>query len=371
MNVKLLSGFRFIILALVSSVPSALAEEQMHSCPDMSEHERVLNEGINVHKQHAVPNLHSWPLDRIPYSIVNDYTPSRREYDLRNSLRWLEGSIESLPLNSLSHRQTAEGYAEQFEELGMYAPAQKLYERLVAAKQADKEVDQYELIRSTKSLERVKLCQSAHELRIKRNHSAAIEDLGKVVENISTSDMSLPTKASLLKKVKADINQTVEEQGTRSGLTAEEVINSQKTKARAEELSTNWKRELECLGMAQKLDRTAWSLERDGQLPMAEKLYKQALQIKQKNLGFDDPETLAQNADLARLSAASGHKAEACKYYEEALKALRKPPNQGRTYASMLESYGDLLDRMHEKTRAEKIYEEARNYYEKTGTTRN
>jgi tetratricopeptide (TPR) repeat protein len=112
-------------------------------------------------------------------------------------------------------------------------------------------------------------------------------------------------------------------------------------------------------------------LERDGQYEGAEKLYKQALLIKQKNLGPENPESIAQNSDLARVSAARGRKSQACKYYEDGLKALRKLPNPGRAYATMLESYGDMLDRMNDKTRAEKIYEEARIYHEKLSAAKN
>ncbi len=372
MNPKLLGSFYFIPLVLLSNVPSAIAEDHKHLCPDMSQHERVLNQGIQMHKEHGAGKAFWSDPPMFPMQkTANDYSPSRQEADLRASLRWLESSINSLPLTTRKQRQTAEGHAEQFEQLGMYAPAKKLYERLLAAQQTDPKTDNYERSNAAKNLERAKLCQSARELVIVRHYSAAMDNLDKAVESIRSFDTDLLSKANLLKSVIADLNQAIKAQASSPGLSAEDVFRSQRTKARAEELSTTWKRELECLGMAQQLDRTAFSLEKDGQYAMAEKLYKQALLIKQKNLGVDHPETLAQNADFARLRAESGHKAEACKYYEDALKELRKLPNPGRTYTTMLESYGDMLDQMHDKQRAEKIYAEARNYHEKLSAAKN
>ena len=372
MNIRLPGSFYLVSVVFLSGCPIAFAEEHGHSCPDMSQHERVLNEGSRMHKVHGTSRGWSGRLDlmTIPQFSTRDYTPSQREYDLRHSLNWLEDSVDSIPLTTYDKRHSAEQYAEQFEEIGSYTPARKLYERLLQYQQTSLNSDSYELSKLKRNIERVKLSRTADELMTKNRYSEAIDCLDKAAANIETSDFNLFTKVNLLKLVTSDINRAIKEQGAKPGLSPEAVLSSQKTKARVLALSNNWKRELECLGMAQSLDRTAWNLEQDGQYAMAEKLYKQALMIKQKNLGADAPETLAQNADFGRLCAERGHTAEACKYYEDGLKGLRKLPNPGRTYTTMLESYGDMLDRTNNKTLAEKIYEEARTYNAKVRAER-
>ncbi len=178
--------------------------------------------------------------------------------------------------------------------------------------------------------------------------------------------MDLFNKVSILKPILADINEMVKLQNK----SADKVqVVELKVQARTQHFWQEWNRQLECLGMAQKLDHTAWNLEKDGQYAMSEKLYRQALSIKHKNLGLENIETVKQNADLARVTAAQGRKTEACQYYETALLKLKTMPNARETYALMLESYGDMLDQMKQKAKADKIYEEARLAHKKTAST--
>lgn len=378
MNEKLLRRLSFFSFAFLTSTSLVLAEEHKHLCPDMSEHEQVLNEGIKMHKQFEVPRRSSsmgWGLYALPESprqfrYVDDSTPSQREQAAREYWSTREKTINLLSLSTLSEKQSGEKLAEEFEERGMYSAAQKLYKRLLEAQQWSIKAEQEILPNTVKNLDRAKLCQSGIEAITAKQYSVAIDSLDKAVENIRTTSFDTFTKSELLTQLMNNFKAILSKDANPS-LSSGEELKAQKVKTDAEEQLLTWKREMECLGMAQKLDRTAWKLELAGQYAMAEKLYRQALLIKHKNLGAESLETLAQNGDLARVCVALGRKREACRYYEDALKALRNHPNPGRTYVTMLENYGDMLDRMHEKSRAERIYEEARISNNKTGSSNN
>lgn len=368
MNEKLLRRLSFLSFAFLTSTSLVLAEEHKHLCPDMSEHEHVLNEGIKMHNQQGMPARGS-SMGRELYSIprtlprqsryVDDFTPNQREQAAREYWSLREKTINLVSLTTLSERQSAEKLAEEFEERGMYLAAQKLYKRLLEAQQWSTKAEQDVLPNTFKSLERAKLCQSGIEAIESKQYSVAIDSVDKAVENIRTTSFDTYTKSVLLTQLMNNFNAVLSKDGN-PNLSSEDELKAQKVKTDAEEQILAWKREMECLGMAQKLDRTAWKLELSGQYEMAEKLYKQALLIKHKNLGAESLETLAQNGDLARVCVALGRKREACRYYEDALKALRNHPNPGRTFVTMLENYGDMLDRLHEKSKSERIYEEAR-----------
>ncbi|MBP9089756.1 hypothetical protein KBI23_01920 [bacterium] len=120
-------------------------------------------------------------------------------------------------------------------------------------------------------------------------------------------------------------------------------------------------RHRQCLDMAAQLNKTAYDLERGGHNEMAQKLYQEALEIKQLNLAKDDPETASQMLDVARTSAAQKNYALAQSLYENALAGLRKsPPASGGILKQALEGYGQLLNQMNQQEKANKIYDEAR-----------
>ncbi len=120
-------------------------------------------------------------------------------------------------------------------------------------------------------------------------------------------------------------------------------------------------RHRQCLDMAAQLNKTAYDLERGGHNEIAQKLYQEALEIKQLNLAKDDPETASQMLDVARTSAAQKNYARAQSLYENAITRLRKsPPSSRGILKQALEGYGQLLNQMNQQEKANKIYDEAR-----------
>ena len=367
MSKKLLVCLCFIPFVFANG-PSALAEERGHSCPDMRQHEQVLNEGMKLHDQSKTikrpisPPLFGYPEERRGgmWQSRRDDTPAQREIDRISQRQWFAQRAELMKLESHIQRLEAVRQAEQFEEFGAYAPACKLYERIIVALIKAPFADLSEMDSLKQSLERSRLCQSAEVFLGKKQYSEAIDALDKAAHDLSKSDHELICKSYILKPITDNLYQAVKLQEQEAELTSEKKARASAAVSYVLETGNTWRRQLECLGMAQKLDHTAFNLEKDGQYAMAEKLYRQALSIKHKNLGRDDVESIKQNADLARVAAAQGRKAEACKYYEDALRELKKIPKTERTCASMLESYGDMLEQMNYKDKARKIYDEAR-----------
>lgn len=125
-------------------------------------------------------------------------------------------------------------------------------------------------------------------------------------------------------------------------------------------------RRKQCLHMADKLNQTAFALERKAQPAMASKLYKEALEIKQINLKLDDPETAAQLIDLARSEAAQRHFEDAQTHYEKALAMMRKNAMVDPSdIVSALESYGMMLNDWNRGAKAAEVYEEAKALHRK------
>jgi len=363
MNVKLVYSTYFAIFFLLSVAPAP--GEEHHSCPDLSEHAKILKQGVELEKLNRTPSRGlpgglMWSL-----TSMSDHIPRYNESVLRHQLEELQGAIPTMPLDTYHQRVAAESYARQFEEFGMYKDAVCVYERLLAGQTSEQIVDGDRAKALNESLLRVKLCQSARRDFENQHFKEAISSWDKVVDSIYKLNSDLLSKSCLLKIVLADLYRASEKQVHLPGTSAEELTFSHKVISHAETIMKNWERELECLGMAQKLDHTAWNLERSGEYGMAEKLYRQSLHIKLKNLGSDDATTLAQYANLARIYAAQGKKEEACRFYEDALSGMRKLSNPGREFATMLENYGDMLDNLKKYRRAEEIYAEARRYHER------
>lgn len=365
MSIKNPQKICWFLVVLLWNGAAARADESHHSCPDMSQHEKILNEGRQVEKQYprgGPDRLHSLPL----YPI-SDYIPTCDESWMLRQLQAMESVTFSMPVVSYDKKIAAISYARQYEEYGLYSTAKKLYERILSGQkvvqESDDDLSQNCIAR--KGLERARLSDSAKCLINDHKYAGGIEIFGQVLEKINSGDEDLRIKQNLLSPVLKDINKAVEAQSMVRGLSTEDVISAQKVKERAKDFSIRWKKELECLDMAEKLNRTAFRLEQNGEYKVAEKLYRQSLSIKEKNLGLADSATIVQTTNLARLYAAQGRKREACRIYDEALSAMRKLPNPGSELATMLENYGDMLDQMHQPERAEKIYAEARAYHEK------
>jgi tetratricopeptide (TPR) repeat protein len=111
----------------------------------------------------------------------------------------------------------------------------------------------------------------------------------------------------------------------------------------------------------EELNHTAFTLEKLDEFGSAQKLYQQALQIRQLNVAANDPETINQLLDVARTAAEQKHYGEAQSLYERELAALRKDPRvDPADKVLVLENYGQLLNEMKQEARAAKIYDEAR-----------
>jgi len=120
-------------------------------------------------------------------------------------------------------------------------------------------------------------------------------------------------------------------------------------------------RRRQCLEMAKQLNHTAFELEKNCSFAMAQKLYQQALEIKQLNLAANDPETANQMLDVARNAGEQKHYLEAQSLYERALATLRKSPHTDPSDTiGALESYGQILNQMKQEAKAVKIYDEAK-----------
>lgn len=120
-------------------------------------------------------------------------------------------------------------------------------------------------------------------------------------------------------------------------------------------------RHRQCLDMAAQLNKTAFDLERRAHYAMAQKLYEQALEIKQLNLSKDDPDIASQTLDVARTCAAQTNYTQAQSLYESALSLLRKKPRIDSSLTKQaLENYGQMLNQMNQQEKAKKIYDEAR-----------
>lgn len=117
----------------------------------------------------------------------------------------------------------------------------------------------------------------------------------------------------------------------------------------------------QCLTMAADLNTTAFDLERSGHDEKAQKLYINALEIKQLNLDKDDPEIALQMADVGRVCATLNQAEKSQEYFEKSLKLLRESSRASqKVLIQTLQDYGQSLNRMNLTTKADRVYDEAR-----------
>ncbi|MBU6454027.1 MAG: tetratricopeptide repeat protein [Cyanobacteria bacterium REEB67] len=120
-------------------------------------------------------------------------------------------------------------------------------------------------------------------------------------------------------------------------------------------------RKRQCLEMAEKLNKTAFDLERTKHYGMAEKLSEEAYQIKTNNLDRNDPELASQIIDLARLAGEQKQYGKAEGFYKKALVILKSSPHpDAQDMKVALQSYGQMLNDSGRPVEAEKIYAQAR-----------
>jgi len=119
---------------------------------------------------------------------------------------------------------------------------------------------------------------------------------------------------------------------------------------------------LECLSLAEDLNRTAFKLEQRESYDMAIKLYREALAIKEKNLGTNKVETIEQSGDIARVYGAKGDYKQSGQLYEQVLLSFRRLKDPGDGYITVLENYVDMLNRSNQKDKAAAILGELKRY---------
>jgi tetratricopeptide (TPR) repeat protein len=175
-----------------------------------------------------------------------------------------------------------------------------------------------------------------------------------------SNDIQLSTKNELIVEIdKAFLRES-----------ANQVSIAQPVVVRAHSLSERYRKRIEkheCIEMANRLDKTGSRLEDQAQYAEAEKMYRESLAIKQKNLDQDDPDLTFALDNMARICADQKRYVDAQRFYEQELVRYRKNPRQqDREYAAMLERYGDMLAHAKQTARADQIYAEARAFYNKT-----
>ncbi|HEY9713150.1 MAG TPA: tetratricopeptide repeat protein [Chroococcales cyanobacterium] len=117
----------------------------------------------------------------------------------------------------------------------------------------------------------------------------------------------------------------------------------------------------ECLDVSQSLTETGCKLESQDSYALAEKMYREALAIKEKNLTPDDPYIATELCNVARVCGDRGAIDRAVPLYERALAIYRKNLRENRAeMINALTSYAESLERAHRKAAAELKYAEAR-----------
>lgn len=356
-----------LVVSLPLSTPKATAQD-MQSCPDMSTNQQILDEGQQYYTDHgggSSPSL-GFPFDcvsPIPYvsptqksSLQNTYSVlgAQVESDSSVPIRSDEG-IDHLPLVTITQMESAELTACYYESTGAYETARRLYQRILTAMTKNSAINQNFEHSIRQDLDRVSLYRQAQDGENKKQYAKAVLDYQLLVTNIaSQKDLNLKAKLDLLQPILSKLERLLDRH----------VAEAKEAQIQVQSLYNQYKeRAIGCLHMAENLDHVAWKLEKTESYAMAEKLYKQSLDIKEKNLGNNNPYTLFAYGDLARLDADQEHYKDAQNIYEQTLASFRRLPNPGALYASMLQDYGDMLNRSKQPDKAEKIYREAREYF--------
>jgi tetratricopeptide (TPR) repeat protein len=119
--------------------------------------------------------------------------------------------------------------------------------------------------------------------------------------------------------------------------------------------------QLECIALSKHLAETGSRLERMGQYETAGKLHAASAEIKLKNLGANDAETVRQQVDSARALMTAGKLEDAEVLLNAAIKTMRKSTEFDEGYVrAVLESHADILSRLNRDAEAQKLYAELR-----------
>jgi tetratricopeptide (TPR) repeat protein len=370
--VKEFSGWLVPILILVVSFSlSAAVAQNNQVCPDMTTNQQILDEGQQYYAEHGggmgggpgalfFPAESNFPSQsstlHSTYSVLGAQVVSDSSLPVFSA----EG-IDQIALVTVAQMESAELTACYYESIGAHEIARRLYQRILTAMMKNSTGGQNFDHSIRGDLSRIKLYQQANDDKNKKQFAKAVLDYQLILTNIaSQKELNLKAKVDLLRPIVSELEK----------LLYNHVSEAKEALAQAQSLYDQYKqRAIGCLTIAEKLDHVAWKLERDGSYDMAEKLYKQSVEIKEKNLGKNNPYTLSAYGDLARLDADQEHYKDAQNIYEQALASFRRLPDPGTLYASMLQDYGDMLNRSKQAEKANKIYSEAREYLLKGRTS--
>jgi tetratricopeptide (TPR) repeat protein len=383
-------GSMIAVVFLMQGMPALAKEDAV--CPDMSGHEQTLNEGEQYFQEHGgsgssgfgFPDV-GWehhteveedsPFANPSFTFAGIKMESPRQKrmlsdsrlqkfpkdhpELKEWSKWFRvGSIleqiDDLPLKTTTQIESAELGVRELAAATEYDAAQRLLQRILAARIRVTPNDRGDIEAIRDDIRRITMIQAASAYEKDKQLPAALSNYNLVIESIdSARDLDLAAKLAFLSPVSSRLDK----------IGADGNKEARQLQLKVADLCTGYRRSLDCIHMAERLDANGWRLEKAGMTEMAQKAFKESLEIKTKNLGQDDPDTLAAYGDQARLCADEGHFAEAQDIYERTLAKYRKLQNRGTPYASMLESYGDMLNRMGHTAKANAIYAEARNYY--------
>jgi tetratricopeptide (TPR) repeat protein len=400
-----------LLLAFTSSSVPCFGGE--NSCPDMSSHERVLQQGMQMLAPGSTPassgggggsGFFGW--DNVPWESISIKRRSAKTVtDATDPGLWSvsPNSAASLPLHTLEDISVALTCAEHYTERNEFRSAQALYSRILTECPKAENIDG--IIRPARvGLELAKLladqseCSTSHvqvnsnqnifsastvisALRLANQNSSfgvtkgwlmtyLVSVIRKtpdpqwtlekvLVDLVSAKDLDLSVKSQFVQYVLNDrsllqvLREQIRKDSKQAGAQNPDLL------AHAKTLAHNYKMALECLQMANDLDQTAFKLEKQQKYDMAMKLLNDSLEIKTKNLGPMNTDTIQQYGDIARVYASEHRYKQAEETYEQALALFRKLQGPREGYVTMLENYGDMLNRTNQKQKATKILNEA------------
>jgi tetratricopeptide (TPR) repeat protein len=343
----------------------------------MSEHQKVLDEGRQYLQQHPAgrnplpaPSQTKGGGAGIEGGGAEFVPPLEFRFEPRSLRSYPEGleikgdyySISLLnqqidnPLVTNEQLDSAQLSAQTYESKGQFAIAEQLYERILNARTLYLKQSQVQKASTIEALCRVKLLNAARGLEKDKDFPKLLSTYDQILSAIAyAKDLHLSTKVAILNPIMHRLE----------SLNGEHEPRAAEVHLRAQQMINSYKRSLHCLEIADELSHTAWLLEQNNSYPQAEKLYRQALAIKQKNLGLHDPDTLAETAILARLCADQGKYDQADEMYEHCLAGYGELGRQDCSYAVLLENYADMLNKAQKHAKADKIYSEAQAVYKK------
>ncbi len=356
-------SLKYCVIALILLSANTRVEADGPRCSDLSEHEAVLKEGQGFVQP---GNRDHWDA-RSPFFGVAEtrgsalwgervYSYELGELVLLSNL-WSDEKIDALRISSASDISSAEWHARICELADHHTSARNIYSKVLTAKRSQK-APIGALKQTLKDIERVDLNLKIKGLTYTLSLYQVPVVFNSLTDCISENEyLDVRTKYQLLRSAF---------QSSASHFALPQLPAMKIALVRANSQLISYEKSLQCLDLADQLNAVGFKLEQQGLYPKAEKMYKEALKIRIKNLGSDDSVTLAEYGELARLQAAQKNYVEAIALYESSLANFRKLSVPGAEYGAMLQSYGDLLAQLKRTSKSNAIYDEARQYYSKS-----